>query len=226
RLAQSSRFEDNAPLAPGSEAYRLARVRARVLTTTNTTQLGQWFQERLAAGDGPGESALRYGYALTLRRAGRYEEAAAQLESLLRREPDRLAFRIEQAELALARGEAERAWSLFERILTLYPDNYVATVHYSQALAAQGDPRRAMRLLDPYRQRRSRDPLLFQLYARAAQRAGERPAMYGALAEFHYLNGELEQAIEQAERGLAQGGSPYEKAQLQARLRDYRAARR
>lgn len=206
-----------------SHDYHLAKARARVLTTANTNTLIGYFRDTLASGDHDSSLAQRYGYALALHRAGRYAEAAEQLDLLLRQQPDRLAFRIEQAELALSTGDNRRAWQQFEQLRQLYPENFMLAMHYGRALTSQGDPDQALEVLTPYLKSRSRELSLYQLYAQAAQRAGRWLATHGAMAEYHYLNGDLEQAIEQAELGLRRGeGSSHERAQLQARLRQLR----
>jgi tetratricopeptide (TPR) repeat protein len=51
--------------------------------------------------------ADRYAYALALRQAGRYDEAQQQMTRLLKSDPDRLTFRLEAAEIALAKGDRD-----------------------------------------------------------------------------------------------------------------------
>lgn len=229
RLADiENRLGDSArPLKPSSEAYYFAKARARVLTTPNTTALIQHFQEMLAKGGYQNETAERYGYVMALRRAGRYREAAAQLAPLLHAKPDNLALRIEQAEIALAAGNASRAWQLFQQTEQLYPDDYALAMSYGRALAAEGDPQRALQVLRPYLQQRPHDPQLFEFYAQAAERAGKQLTTHAALAEVDYINGDLNQAIKQAEMGLREpGASSYERARLQARLRQLQEEKR
>ena len=127
--------------------------------------------------------------------------------------------------MALASGRTARAWQLFEQAGQLYPNDFRLAMHHGRALAAQGDPQRALRLLEPFLKRRPRDLALFELYAQAAQRAGEPLATHAAMAEFYYLSGDLEAAIDQAELGLRRGGTPYQRARLQARLRELQALR-
>lgn len=207
---------------PSSEAYFFAKVRAQVLTTPNTTALIQRFQQLLATGDYQNEEAERYGYVMALRRGGHYHEAAVQLTPLLHAHPDNLALRIEQAEIALAAGDTSRAWRLFAQAGQLYPDDFTLAMSFGRALAAQGDPRRALELLRPYLQRRPRNAELFQLYAQAAQRAGKPLLTHAAMAEVSYINGNIDQAIKQAELGLHQSGaSSFDRARLQARLRQW-----
>ncbi|MGB5063540.1 MAG: tetratricopeptide repeat protein, partial [Candidatus Competibacter sp.] len=153
-----------------------------------------------------------------------YDEARQQVARLVGGDPDRLAFRIEAAEIALAQGDRQQSWRLFEEARKLYPDDFTLAMHYGRALATQGDPKLAMRLLQPHLRRHPNDPLLYASYAQAAQRAGDMAATYATMAEYHYLNGELLPAIEQLELGLRNPGlSPNREAQLRARLKQFRA---
>jgi predicted Zn-dependent protease len=225
----SSRMADNVgrfseknarPNKRDDASYHLAKARIRVLTSGNTGGLIRNYETSLSKGGYKNERAERYGYALALKQAGRYEEAQQQITRLRKIDPDRLAFRIEEAEIALARGDRARAWRLFEDARKLYTNDFTLAMHYGQALAARGDPRQAMRILQPHLQRRKDVPALHTVYAQAAQRTGEMGAAYGAMAEHYRINGKLPEAIQQLETGLnAPGTTPYQQAQLRARLR-------
>ena len=206
------------------KAYDLAKARVRVLATDDNNFLIRDLETLLARGGYASETAERYAYALALRQAGRYDDAQQQVNRLLKSDPDRLVFRIEAAELALARGEQARGWRLFEETRQIYPDDFTLAMHYGRALATQGDPKLAMRLMQPYLRRRPNDPALYASYAQAAQRAGDMAATHATMAEYHYLNGQLLPAIEQLEVGLRNPGlSPNQEAQLRARLKQIRA---
>jgi predicted Zn-dependent protease len=228
RIADTQNRLDSRPAPaakPGrsSPDYYLAKARVRVLVTTNTNELIRSFANSLETRSYQDEMAERYGYALALQRAGRYGDATAQIARLRKAAPDRLVFRIAEADLALAQGDRERAWQLFEQSKTLYPDNFSLLIHYGRGLATQGNPRQALQLLEPYLRRRAREPVLFDIYAQAAQRAGDLAATHAALAEYYYLLGDLEGAIQQAEIGLKRSGAtPYQQAQLQARLQQFK----
>lgn len=206
------------------KAYELAKARARVLATDDNNALIRDIETTLAKGGYVSETAERYGYALALRQAGRYDDAQQQVTRLLKSDPDRLAFRLEAAELALARGDRAQASRLFEEMRQLYPDDFTLAMAYGRALALQGDPKLAMRLLQPHLRRRPNDPLLYASYAQAAQRAGDMAASYSTMAEYYYLNGELLPAIEQLQLGLRHPGlSPNQEAQLRARIKQFKA---
>lgn len=206
------------------KAYELAKARARVLATDDNNALIRDIETTLAKGGYVSETAERYAYALALRQAGRYDDAQQQVGRLLKSDSDRLAFRLEAAELALARGDRAQASRLFEEARQLYPDDFTLAMAYGRALALQGDPKLAMRLLQPHLRRRPNDPLLYATYAQAAQRAGDMAASYSTNAEYYYLNGELLPAIEQLQLGLRHPGlSPNQEAQLRARLKQFKA---
>ena len=222
---------DRIPLPPvrqaaprDRQAYALAKARTQVLVTEDTHTLIRELETRLTRGDFTNEMAERYAYALALRQAGRYDDAQQQVARLLRNNPDRLAFRIEAAEIALAKGDRARAWRLFEDTYRLYPDDFTLAMHYGSALTTQGNPQRAMQLLQPHLRRHPNDPQLYATYAQAAQRAGDRAATYATMAEYYYLNGELLAAVDQLEAGLRNPGlSPNQEAQLRARLKLFKA---
>lgn len=206
------------------KAYDLAKARAHVLVTDDNNALIRDLETTLAKGGYASETAERYTYALALRQAGRYDDAQQQIARLLKNDADRLAFRIEAAELALARADRTQASRLFEEARQLYPDDFTLAMSYGRALATQGDPKLAMRLLQPHLRRRPNDPLLYATYAQAAQRSGDMAATHSTMAEYHYLNGELLPAIEQLELGIRNPGlSPNQEAQLRARLKQLKA---
>lgn len=206
------------------KAYELAKARARVLATDDVQTLIREFETALSQGSNNQELANRYAYALALRQAGRYDQARQQIVRLLQSDPDRLAFRIEAAELALAKGEREQGWRLFEELRQLYPDDFALAMHYGRALATQGDAKQALRVLRPHLTRHANDPNLYQSYAQAAERAGDMAATHATMAEYYYLNGELLPAIEQLEVGLRTASlSPNEEARLRSRLKQFRA---
>jgi len=207
-------------------AYYLAKARVQVLTAKNTAGLIQRFQTALAGRDYENENATRYGYMLALKRAGRYADAEREIARLRQADPNRLAYRIEEAELALARGDA-RAWRLYDEAKALFGDDYTLAMQYGRALATQGDPRKALDVLQPHLGRHSGDAELYNLYAQAAQRSGDNVKAHTALAEYYYLNQQFDAAVDQAEYALRDPSiTPYQQAQTRARLREIKQAKR
>lgn len=200
--------------------YHLAKARARVLSSSRGQNLIREFELRLEQRDYTSELGERYGYALALKQAGRFQEASQQIAALRRRDPDRLAFRLEEAELLLATGSTREAWQRFEDARRLYGDDFSLAIHYARALISHGRGEDALSLLRPLTRRRPDSGVLFTLYAQAARESGDRVETHRALADYHRLNGELEQAIEQLEIALRQPGlTPVQGEQIRAKLR-------
>ncbi len=207
-----------------SKAYYFAKARVVVLTTGDIQTLLRECETLLEKGNLRNEAATRYSYAMALRQAGHYKEAQQQISLLQKDDPNRLAFRIEAAEIALAKGEIEQALRLFEKTQLIYPDNFALAVHYGQALAMQGDPKRALYILKPYLNRHPHSSILYETYARAAQRAGDMLTTHTAMAEYHYINGELLLAIEHLELGMQTVGVlANDKFSLSTRLKQFKA---
>ncbi len=205
---------------PDELGYRYARARIEALASDRPLVALRDVETRLAERE---DEATRYGYALLLRRAGRLDEAALQIARLSKTRPDLIALRIEEAELALARGDAARAWRLFEAARKIYPNDYRLAMSYAEALIGQGDPRQAEQVLQGQLRRRPDEPALHALYARAAERSGDQAGTHLAMAEYYFLNGELKAAIDQAELGLRTAdATPYQLAQLRSRLNQLR----
>ncbi|MGF1526520.1 MAG: M48 family metalloprotease [Candidatus Competibacterales bacterium] len=231
------RIADTWQLRPGGRPrnsrnpldHALAKARAQVLTEPDSQVLLRHF----AAGQGgssPGDDtsaglANRYGYALTLKGMGHYQRATTVVAELRRLSPNTLAFRIEEAELALAAGQEARGFQLFQDHRALFGDDYALAVHYAQALVNHGRPERAMAVLQPHLDRAQRgDAELYALYAQAARQGGDAVATHAALAEYHYLLGDYRQAINQAQYGLRTPAiTPFQAARLRARLRELQA---
>lgn len=204
-------------------SYQLAKARLQVLTSDDPAGLVRQFETVLAKGRSEDENAQHYGYALALKRVGRYDEALRQIARLRANMPDTLSLRLEEADIVLAKGDKARAWRLYEDAKSLFADDFTLDMYYGQALVTQGDPRKAMQLLQPHLHRRPSDIALYALYAQGAQRTGDSAAMHSAMAEYYYLNGDLEQAIQQVELGIRSPGStPYQQAQLQARMKQFK----
>lgn len=225
RMADAQNRTANSPRPRrGDERdYRFARARMTVFANDNTVRLLRAYEENPAT---EGDDAELYGYVLALIRANRLDAARTQLAKLLKRQPESLPLRIEEADLALARGDADEAWRLYERLRRLYPNDFALAMRYAQALTRRGDPRRAVPVLEAQLRRRSEVPEAHELYAQATQQTGDEAATHLAMAEYYYLTGDLRAAIDQAEIGLrVPAATPDQRARLRNRLRQLQAMR-
>lgn len=213
-----------------SSEYPLIRAKLRVRLETRPGAAIEYFEARVReAGPDPDE-ADRYGLAAALMGANRHEDASAILSELRREFPDRAAHRAAASEAYSKMGDTERSLELLAASAKRFPEHRALIYGYGRELVRAGRPDEAAELLRRFQRDRGSDSTVYRLLGLAHQRAGRPAESHMSLAEFHYLNGDLESAIRQLEIAL---GDPaigdYHAARAEARrkaLIDERSRRR
>lgn len=221
RIAESTSRAEQYPQTGRKDTldFRLARIKLLVASKNDHRDLLQDYRRR--AQQNQLEPADRFGYALVLRRSGDLDGARRELKKLHKADPDRLTFRLNLAEVELARDQPRAALALYEDTLALYPNNTITTRAYATALIGTGAAAKARGLLSQLvRRGPSQDPELYRLLAEAAGTAGPQWQSHEATAEYFYLNGQTHAAIDQLQLALQ---SPdltfYDNARISARLK-------
>lgn len=201
--------------------YLLIKTKLQVLDSDDSARSVELFRLQLQKEDKNPQASSRYGYALSLARAGEFKEAIEQIQILIKNDPERVNYQIAAAGIALSAGDLGLAASICEANLKLFPHNHALTTLYAMTLTQQGSTSRAAALLYEHLRRHSNRPQLYQLLARAEHRNQNLAASHEALAEFYYLMGSSHSAIEQLDIGLKQAGSRDEihKARMKFRRR-------
>ncbi len=221
RIAESRDRAEKFPRKayPDSLNYQLMRARLRVLTTDNPGKLVQDYGTQLKAGQYSNEAAWRYGYALSLKAAGRYSEARDLLTGLLAKDKQRIAYIIALAQVEQEAKNNKAALQLLSDALKLYPDNSALTLNYVDALLQDSQPKTARDILQAHMHRNSPNPDLYTLLARAAGEAGFPGEAHEAQAEYFYLHGDMDSAIAQLEKAArAPGVDFYQGSRIDSRL--------
>jgi len=183
-----------------SLAFQLVRAKLRVLSAEDPVQVQRDFERMLASGESPSPKAGRYGHALALKRSGKPEQALTEMRALSQAEPSNTALLAERALLEQAAGQTGKALELFRDGLALYPQDRILTFRYAETLLAAGRPREARDALVAYGQDREPGPNYYRLLARSQDLAGNLLEAHLAMAEYQYLMGQTEQAVQQLER--------------------------
>jgi predicted Zn-dependent protease len=229
RIAEAMNRAQNMPRpepATGLDFY-LMQARARALLEGTPGDAIAWFRERLDA-DPPEvrKNAHEYGLAIALQRTREFDEAAKLLGRLLEAEPDRLAYQLQVADLDLERGLEEQALRRMARLYHNFPGNHAIAMQYSKALLHSNDPQQAESAAIILRQQtlyREEDPALYELYARAANIAGDHVRATEAIAESYYQRGGVHEAMEQLERLARENDLDYyQRSRVTARLMELR----
>ncbi|GAB6042445.1 M48 family metallopeptidase [Endothiovibrio diazotrophicus] len=224
RISESRARADQLPRpAPQSRLnYRMMRAKLEVLEAKEDRKLLDSFEKRLAEKTYDSEVATRYGYALALTRAGRYDAARRELKALLKQEPDRTPLINALAVVERESGHTERALRIFDDALLLYPGDYALSLEKANTLLAADRPLEARQVLLPLVDDHD-GPALRRTLATAAERAGRHAEAHRQMAEFHYQNGDLDNAIQQLETALKLGDDDYfENARASARLKEFK----
>jgi len=202
-----------------SSAFERARAKIRVITAHNPAQAEAQMREDVRAG--VGGDASRYGYVLALTATHKYDEARAQVASLLKDHPGRPAYLVAQAQVEIASGHTDRGLSLLQAARRQHPANFPIAYYCADALLKARQPAPAYEILRTVVKERPEDPMVRELLARAAGDAGDPVSAHRAMAEHYYLMGNPRAAVSQLQRAqvLARGNF-YIQSSVEARARE------
>lgn len=207
--------------------FYLMQARLRALTEDKEADAIAWFRDRLEQPGTPAQGlAQQYGLAIALQRQRELDEAREWLERLLTRDPDRLAYRLQLADLDLESGREAEALAALEELHLGFPGNHAIAVQYGEALLRSREPASAAKAARILRQQllgRGDDPWLHELAARAASIAGDDVRASEELAESYFHSGSVKEAIEQLEMlSDREDLDYYQRARVTARLEEMR----
>jgi predicted Zn-dependent protease len=199
--------------------FHLARANLRQRSYSGAQRAVERFESTLASGRYRNALAERYGYALALLRAGRFDAARAQAKQLLEARPSQVEFIVLDANIDIEGGQLPRAIRNLKSAHGLDPGNWPITHAYAEALLKAGRVSPALSMLEAFHRRRPSFAPVYGLLADAAGRSGNKAKTYGYRAEELYYQGDLEPAIRQLELALRVPNVDYHLAsKLQVRL--------
>jgi predicted Zn-dependent protease len=221
RIADSMNRAERYPYRQVEDSldFQLMRARLRALASKDPRAVAERFAEALKLGQYRSRDAVRYGLALSLTELGRTAQARSQLQALLKEHPDYIAFLLAEADLEERDGKGAEADAVLRGALDLYPGNYALSVAYARLLLRRDRAAQARDLLREYLRDQPARPLLYQLLAQAEEAVGDSVAAHEALAEYRYLMGDTQGAIDQlemTERGPERNF--YQASRIEARL--------
>ncbi len=206
----------------GGDFY-LMQSRVRALYEDKPEDAVRWFREELKKDHPePRSNGLSYGLAIALQRNLAYGEAREILETLAEKNPNQLAYVLQLADLDIDQGRASAAVDHLAGLYQDFPGNHAIAMQYAEALLHDEDPKQAETAVVVLRQQslsRGEDPVLYALYARAANLAGDQVRATEAIAESYFQRGNIPEAIEQLERLSKDPALDYyQRARVDARL--------
>lgn len=189
---------------PNPDFLRM-QARLRVLSERYPETAIRYFNTQLNQNQASGAAAQahRYGLAVAYQRAGNYNASGNLVGELLEADDQVLAYQLLAAELDLQAGRNDEALARLESLHSRFQGNHAIAVNYVEALLRENQPEPAVTAAEVVRDQllvEGREPALFDLYARAAEIAGDPVRAGEARAETLYLNGQLYPAIQLLER--------------------------
>jgi predicted Zn-dependent protease len=225
RIADSRNRAESYPYKqyPDSIEYHLLRANLREKQFNNPKEAVHFFKSSLSEGRYRNEEGQRYGLVRALIRAREFQNARKELNKLRKRNPSRIHYLALEAELLEKNGQPGKALKVLKDALRLYPNNYPLSIYYSETLLKAAKPTDAQRLLEKLKKTRPLDTELYSLLARASADAGQINQGHQYMAEYYYLDGNLQSAVQQLEIALRDKSiSYYRSAQMAARLKEIR----
>ena len=105
-------------------------------------------------------------------------------------------------------------------ILKRKPGDYYMTLATADIMLKARQPKSAYRLLKKFSRSHSDDAYVMRLLSRAAAGSGKKAESHSALAEYHYLRGESDVAVQQLRIALKTPGLSFQKkSKYEARSR-------
>ncbi len=207
---------------PPSLEYQVMRARARVRYAESPKAAVRTFEEEVRAD--PDDDGARYGLAMALAKAERFDEAIPLIDQIHTANPHNILFSASLAELLTEAGRVEQAIGLLERELAVNPQNAPLSALYADALVANRQYVAAEAVLQQQSLVNRADVDVWYDLAEVAGLAGNIIGVHLARAEFFELHGAYQRTIQhlQYARRLASRNNEPLMARLDQRISDIR----
>lgn len=229
RIAEAESRVANLPPVESAEGrqFFIVQARLRALLEKDANKAINHFKSEL---EKPLTDARKngnlYGLAIARQNNSEFDEAEAILSELLEKEPYRLAFQLQMANLHLKRGHFQQAIDALSDLYHSFPGNQAIALEYGKALLDQNKPEfaeTASVVLRTQLSKHKTNPTLYALYAQAANLAGDEVRATEAIAESYYQRGGTTEAITQLESLSKRSDLDYyQRARVNARLMELR----
>ena len=203
--------------------FMYAKARIIALFSTSTAEAQSSMKTIIPPSQ---RDAHEYGEAMLALRTHHLAPGLKIATDLQKRHPGDLRFRMLEADIKLDSGDKNGGLEIYRSIYQRETNNREVVLRYAEALVNYGGYAEAYKLLKSTISTPSQHPRLQQLYARAAGEIGKLYESHRALAEYYYLMGKIDAALEQLNiaKNIA-GTNQYLLAGAEARSKEIEAER-
>jgi len=201
--------------------FDLLKARLKVFSTTHE-------QEKLYIADFENEKKnfknvdhlKLYEMALRYQSLQQYAITKRMLDTLLKGDPQRLAYVLASAENEIDASNYDAAINLLNSSILIYPDNLALIVLYAKASIFANKPLTAIHVLENQIRSGRYNPGAYKLLATAWQKAGHQSEAYEALGNYYQSLGEFNTAINHFEEALKKTGKDeFRELRLKAKIK-------
>lgn len=169
---------------------------------------------------------LDYGLALTHIRQYQFEKARTITTDLTQKRPERLSYRLAEAEVLLAERRFTDALVTLNTAQKLSPENFPVNAMLAETSLRAGNYEDAIQRLRQLLATQHSAPSLWNLLAECYGKKGDRLGVYQSQAEYYYEHGLIDRAIEQLRFAIPLAEKNFEtSARLQNRIREMEFSR-
>ena len=225
RIADSMGRADRYPYRQHQDSldYHFVRATLKALSFSQSGDAVAYFKASLKDGRYRSQDGERYGYAMALIANRDYAEAEEILLSLGKKHPTETGLLIAQAKLERKQADYGAALAILRIGLQQNPDSYPLKFNYIESLLHSGKTTQALEEMEELVSWYPADPPLRKLYSQIAKEAGNRTTAREQLAEYFYLLGDIEPAIQQLRLALQDEKriDYYQAARIDARMKAF-----
>jgi predicted Zn-dependent protease len=206
--------------------YRLMKAKLTVISAASAKQVVQYYRAKTEKNSLAIHPEYYYGYGLALFKKQSYSQAIKVLRALKASEPQSIVYSNALAKAYIASEEKAAVNAGLKLLSTTSknnPYNLVVTANYAYALMQTGQLTESISLLENYNKNNFKHPAIYKLLSRALGKDKQLVRAHIAEANYYYLNGVLDAAIEQLDiaRKITPKNDFYTLSKLNARKRAF-----
>lgn len=221
RIADSVARADQYPYQQHEDSlhYFLVKALIRQRSFSSPKEAEKYFSTNLKEGRHRNAEAQKFGLALSMIAQNRLKEAGNHIKELLKTHPTEPVFLIYDSRIDAATGNLKRAIENMENSLLLYASNYPLNLQLAELYIQAEDYPKAITILKDTTILRPFDDSVYKRLAEAYGKNKQLVEAHNAQADYLYLNGQLEPAIQQLEIALRENDVDfYLASKLEAKL--------
>lgn len=195
--------------------FHLMKVRTTVEYSQDRNSIIKTLEDNIAQKTSQNLEITRYGLACAYQEVNRFDDALKVINYLLEKRPEYITYLVTKLEILNSAGKSDSAARLGEQAMKINPGNFPLSIAYAEALTRTQQPAKAIDILKEQIEHHSNTPYLWFMLSEAYGKNGNIVAVHESRAEYYFLNGRLDKALEQLRFGLA---STHKNISINARL--------